>query len=79
VQSLIADTSRPVARSDLIAASRPGPGPRTHASTFFTPSPIASRAAVAAACCAANGVLFREPLYPSLPGLDHVMMFPSLS
>ena len=72
VLSLIDETSSPAARSDRIAASRPGPGPLIQASTFFIPSDITSRAAVDAACWAANGVLLREPLYPSLPGLHHL-------
>src|SRR4029077_8901030 len=45
------------------------PGPFTETSTLRTPCSIARRAAASAASCAANGVLLREPLNPTLPEL----------
>ena len=36
----------------------------------------ARRAAVSAASCAANGVLFREPLKPTFPAEAHASVFP---
>src|SRR5262249_13675229 len=79
VTSLIAEIPRPAACSDRIAASRPPPGPRTHTSTRFMPCPSASRAQASAATWAANGVLLREPLKPTLPALAHVTTLPSRS
>src|SRR5512147_55186 len=43
------------------------------------PCSMAFFAAASAANCAAKGVLFREPLNPLLPELDHVMTFPDVS
>src|SRR5436190_17963384 len=40
---------------------------------------MASRALASAATCAANGVLLRDPLKPTLPALAHVMTAPSPS
>src|SRR5438045_1009555 len=62
-----------------MAASRPLPGPLTHTSTRFMPRLSASRALDSAATCAANGVLLREPLKPTLPALAQVMTLPSVS
>src|SRR6266704_1437 len=42
------------------ADSRPGPGPPTRTSTFFTPCSWAATPAFSAATCAANGVLVRD-------------------
>jgi hypothetical protein len=70
VTSLIRLTSRPADCSDLIAVSRPEPGPFTKTSTSRIPWSIATRAACSAAMPAANGVLLREPLKPWLPALD---------
>src|SRR2546422_8375174 len=39
----------------------------------------ASRAHASAATCAANGVLLREPLNPTLPALAQVTTLPSMS
>src|SRR5580704_9721971 len=60
-------TSRPVACSDLIAVSRPEPGPFTNTSTLRMPCSIARRAAASAAIWAANGVDLRDPLKPTCP------------
>src|SRR5438309_7439053 len=49
------------------ADSRPGPGPPTRTSTFFTPCSWAATPAFSAATCAANGVLLREPRKPQPP------------
>src|SRR5690242_12378691 len=65
--SWIEPTSRPVACSDLMAVSRPEPGPLTKTSTLRMPCSIARRAAASAASCAANGVDLREPLKPTWP------------
>src|SRR5512147_222070 len=43
------------------------------------PCSMAFFAAASAANCAAKGVLFREPLNPLLPELDHVMTLPDVS
>ena len=48
-------TSRPLAESALIAASRPEPGPFTNTSTYFNPCTRAALVAVSAAICAAYG------------------------
>src|SRR5437867_8221022 len=79
VMSLIAEISSPAACSERIAASRPAPGPFTHTSTRFMPAFRASRAEDSAATCAANGVLLREPLNPTLPALAHDRTLPSVS
>src|SRR5215475_2864157 len=67
VTSWIEPTSRPVAWSDLIAVSRPEPGPLTNTSTLRMPCSIARLAAASEAICAANGVDFLEPLNPTWP------------
>src|SRR5579884_3955515 len=51
----------------VIALSRPEPGPLTFTSTSLTPYLVAVAAAVSAARCAANGVLLRLPLNPTVP------------
>src|SRR5271170_7048450 len=50
-----------------MALSRPEPGPLTLTSTSLTPYLVADAAAVSAARCAANGVLLRLPLKPTVP------------
>src|SRR6516162_8606361 len=50
-----------------MALSRPDPGPLTLTSTSLTPYLVAAAAAVSAARCAANGVLLRLPLNPTVP------------
>src|SRR5215469_1588142 len=67
VTSWMDPTSRPVACNDLIAVSRPEPGPFTNTSTLRMPCSIARRAAASAAIWAAYGVDFREPLNPTGP------------
>src|SRR5258706_6303090 len=79
VTSLIAEISRPAAWSERMAASRPAPGPLTQTSTRFMPWLSASRALASAATWAANGVLLREPLKPTLPELAQVTTAPSMS
>src|SRR6266581_3790110 len=69
VTSRMAVISRPTAWSDRMAASRPAPGPRTNTSTCLSPRSMALRAAFSAAVWAAKGVLFREPLNPTLLAL----------
>ena len=51
----------------VMALSRPEPGPLTLTSTSLTPYFEAAAAAVSAARCAANGVLLRLPLNPTVP------------
>ena len=43
---------------------------------LFMPCSIAAFAATSAACCAANGVPFLEPLNPWAPDEDHDIRFP---
>ena len=62
-----------------MAASRPAPGPLTNTSTCLSPMSMAFRAAFSAAVCAANGVLLREPLKPTLPALAQETTLPVLS
>ena len=62
-----------------MADSRPEPGPLTLISTSRTPLRIAALAARCAACCAANGVLFREPLKPTQPAELVAIVSPSMS
>jgi hypothetical protein len=50
-----------------IADSRPEPGPFTLISISRTPLRTAAPAQRCAACCAAKGVLLREPLKPTQP------------
>src|SRR5580692_3829129 len=69
-------TSRPVACSDLIAVSRPEPGPFTKTSTLRMPCSIARRAAASAAIWAAKGVDLREPLKPTWPDEAQEMTLP---
>src|SRR6185312_13318295 len=65
VMSWIEPTSSPVACSDLMAVSRPEPGPLTKTSTLRMPCSIARRAAASAAIWAAYGVDLRDPLKPT--------------
>src|SRR5882757_8310410 len=69
-------TLRPEAFSERTADSRPGPGPLTRTSRFFTPCSAAAVAARSAATCAANGVLLREPLKPQEPAVDQDRALP---
>jgi hypothetical protein len=79
VTSRMAVISSPAACKDLIAASRPAPGPLTHTSIRFIPCSMASRAADWAAICAAKGVDFLEPLKPDLPAVAHDTTLPLVS
>src|SRR5690349_3078363 len=79
VTSLMPRTSMPVFWIERIAVSRPEPGPFTTTSTRRTPCSIARRAAVSAASWAANGVLLREPLKPTLPDDAHASTLPCWS
>src|SRR5438128_943011 len=60
-------TFRPADCRAVIADSRPEPGPFTRTSISFRPNLVALSAAVSAARCAANGVLLRLPLNPTVP------------
>jgi hypothetical protein len=55
------------------------PGPFTMTSTLRTPCSIARRATVSAASCAANGVLLRDPLNPTLPDEAQASVLPCWS
>src|SRR5450631_2860157 len=58
------------------ADSRPGPGPMTRTSTFFTPCSCAAFPARSAATCAANGVDLREPRKPQPPEVAQESVLP---
>src|SRR6516225_7155929 len=58
---------RPAACKAVIADSRPEPGPLTRTSNSFKPNFVAFSAQVSAARWAANGVLLRLPLKPTVP------------
>src|SRR5512139_1719485 len=58
------------------ADSRPGPGPPTRTSTFFSPCSCAALPAFSAATCAANGVLLREPRKPQPPEVAQDSVLP---
>src|SRR5437870_1828704 len=60
-------TDRPPACRAVIADSRPEPGPLTRTSISFRPNLVARSAHVSAARWAANGVLLRLPLQPTVP------------
>src|SRR5205823_9899000 len=57
----------PAACKAVIADSRPEPGPFTFTSISFMPNFCARSAQVSAARWAANGVLLRLPLKPTVP------------
>src|SRR5215813_11092346 len=67
VTSSMALMVMPAACRAVIADSRPEPGPLTRTSISFRPNFVALSAAVSAARCAANGVLLRLPLNPTVP------------
>src|SRR5436853_6170366 len=67
---------RPSAFTARTADSRPGPGPLTRTSRFFTPHSCAARPADSAATCAANGVDLRDPLKPAPPDVAHDSALP---
>src|SRR5437867_8366026 len=72
-------TSSPAVCKARIAESRPEPGPFTLTSSVRIPASRSRFAAVSAACWAANGVPFREPLKPRDPALDQQTTLPSRS
>ena len=53
----------------VMALSRPEPGPLTRTSISRTPNFDARSEQVSAALCAANGVLLRLPLNPTVPAV----------
>src|SRR6202051_4464671 len=67
VTSSMALTFSPAACKAVIADSRPEPGPLTRTSISLKPNLVARSAAVSAARWAANGVLLRLPLKPTVP------------
>src|SRR5581483_11633990 len=67
---------RPQLFSARTADSRPGPGPPTRTSTFFTPCSWAALPAFSAATCAAKGVLLREPRKPQPPEVAQDRVLP---
>jgi hypothetical protein len=67
---------KPVCCRAEMADSRPEPGPRTFISTSRTPFRKAALAHLWAACCAAKGVLLREPLNPTQPAELEQMVSP---
>src|SRR5260370_15019325 len=58
---------KPAAWRAVIADSRTEPGPLTRTSTSLRPNLLARSAQVSAARWAANGVLLRLPLKPTVP------------
>src|SRR6266849_10218105 len=70
---------KPQLLSARTADSRPGPGPPTRTSTFFTPCSWAATPAFSAATCAANGVLLREPRKPTPPAVAQARTLPCRS
>src|SRR5438034_11474539 len=60
-------TDRPAAWRAVMADSRPEPGPLTRTSISLRPNLLARSAQVSAARWAANGVLLRLPLKPTVP------------
>src|SRR5262245_41734131 len=72
-------TSTPAAWMARMADSRPLPGPLTRMSTERSPESFATVAAPEAACWAAKGVPFRDPLNPSVPAEDQHTTWPSRS
>src|SRR4051812_41845037 len=67
VTSSMALMVRPAACRAVMADSRPEPGPLTRTSISLRPNLVARSAAVSAARWAANGVLLRLPLKPTVP------------
>src|SRR5258708_14342264 len=71
--------SMPAACRARMADSRPEPGPLTRMSSERRPESLATVAAAEEACWAAKGVPLRDPLNPSVPALDQVTTWPSMS
>src|SRR5699024_7028571 len=76
VTSVMLVILKPVLCRERTADSRPGPGPLTRTSRFFTPHSVAALPAFSAATCAANGVLLREPRNPQPPAVAHDSALP---
>src|SRR4051812_27609770 len=72
-------TLRPAFWSWRTACSRPAPGPLTLTSISIMPDFRASEAAFSAARPAANGVLLRAPLNPTVPADAHDSVSPLVS
>ena len=72
-------TWSPAACKERIAASRPLPGPFIKTSICLRPCSMLRRAAVSAATPAAYGVLFRDPLNPTVPALAQESTLPLVS
>ena len=68
---------RPTCCKADMADSRPEPGPFTLISISLTPFRMAVLAQRCAACCAAKGVLLREPLKPTQPAEPEQIVSPS--
>src|ERR1700733_15745569 len=79
VTSSILVIFRPQPFKARTADSRPGPGPMTRTSTFFTPCSCAAVPARSAATCAANGVDLREPRKPQPPDVAQDSVLPCRS
>jgi hypothetical protein len=79
VISSIDEIRKPACCNAAIADSLPEPGPFTRISTSRTPFRIAVFAHRKAACCAAKGVLLREPLKPTHPAEPAHIVSPSAS
>src|SRR5689334_4453560 len=76
VTSSMPVTLRPAFWSWRTACSRPAPGPFTLTSISIIPLLRASEAAFSAARPAANGVLLRAPLNPTVPADAHEIVSP---
>jgi len=79
VTSSIDEIRSPACCNAEIADSRPGPGPFILISISRTPLRMASFAHRWAACCAAKGVLLRDPLKPMQPDELEQTVSPSIS
>jgi hypothetical protein len=79
VHDVVDQTQLLIAGEPFGVRSRPDPGPLTRTSTMRSPTSFAFDAAVIDACCAANGVPFRDPRNPSEPALDQEIVLPSAS
>ena len=76
VTSRILVTNSPAPCRDLMAASRPAPGPLMSTSICRRPESIPLRAACSAARWAAKAVPLREPLKPTVPALAVAITLP---
>src|SRR5947209_18698933 len=79
VTSSMALINRPEACRAVTADSRPEPGPLMRTSISFSPNLAAFSAAVSLARWAANGVLLRLPLKPTVPAGAVVRVSPLVS